>query len=314
MMSSARPRTRNSRRRRGGRDRRCRSSRRAAAPRSPPRRSSSAGNSGCWRRCAARSVPRHSAATPRRPRPPPPCPGPAQASHRARLHRHGDGVVVADRQAELGGAEMIHRCDAPDPLERTPTTSPFNGSPQLEIARTDAPNARIASPCAIRLRSTVGVVARLLTRQRADDRGTFPAWRCPRRTAPTRPRPAPAIAAQPVAPARVAGGPEHVVGAQIEAVMHVGPHRQQDVGRDHAALRRAGGARGVDDRGRLVAAIARRLAGALSPASAPSSSRPVTTDKPSIAGTRWRVRARHAGDLGAAVPQPVGRPPRAQSR
>ena len=87
-------------------------------------------------------------------------------AHRAGLDLHVERVVIADRQPELGGAEMIHRRHAPDPLEEL-----HHLAVQRLAAARDRPQRRRRQsrdrlPSAIRLRSTVGVVARLLTRWR----------------------------------------------------------------------------------------------------------------------------------------------------
>ena len=136
----------------------------------------------------------------------------AQAAPSSRASPASQAVVIADRQPEFGGAEMIHRRARPRRARKNSTTSAV----QRLAATRYRPNAgadrrRSISPCAIRLRSTVGVVARLVTLyRRMMSRQTSAVALGSTHSTGSAQRQRRKIAAQPVTPARIAGRPEHI--------------------------------------------------------------------------------------------------------
>ncbi len=243
------------------------------------------------------------------------CPRHRQA-HGARLHLHPHRAQVADGQAELARTVLVHHGDAPVLAKEAhhlgvqrlaaaargseTDTAHFRGSPRHHRAQQRGRRGQVPHP-----HGAQGGAARLGRRRRLEREHRHPEGERAH------------VAHEAVAPAGIAGGPEHVVRLEIRAIDQVRVDGHQEVGGDLHALRRPGRARGVEQHRRLVTPAADRIGPAgLALHRAPEvhvsrQARVVTADRDRGHAVRQRLAHAHAvlvvrdQDAGPAVADPV---------
>ena len=182
-------------------------------------------------------------------------------SHRAGLDLHVDRVEVADRQAELARAVVVHHRHAPllaeegDDLGVQRLAAAARGAHAHRIASHRLGAERHEAAQQGRRRGEVRHAGVMEAHERALGRGRR-LLKGHGHAHGEREH----VAHQPVAPAGVPGGPEDVVGPQIDAVAHARVDGEQEVGGDLDTLRRARRPGGVEEHRRIVAPDPRGLA------------------------------------------------------